>query len=283
MRMSKKFLAGVLSLSMILSLTQVSLAKEEATKNELSRDKKIEILQKEGMPLSVLEKSSDAYIDELLKDKGEFVSVREVSFHIDENGKFQKVSDRDLLKEEKSKDQKKDEGDTVTVSTLDPSSEFGQICTAQRIYEKTGDNFKFTNHGVWNEIPYWKFVDVAALAWSDNFTLYYDSCTYNNYVNGSWVSINCPRNNVNVEAGVSHDVDIPAGCDFTGGDYIEVAKVNLYPGSTGSANVVAQYCHTGVGIGGVTAGFSSAPEISFTCDVQTVYEKSVPTYQYFEY
>jgi hypothetical protein len=54
---------------MILSLTQVSLAKEEATKNELSRDKKIEILQKEGMPLSVLEKSSDALL-RTLKDKG---------------------------------------------------------------------------------------------------------------------------------------------------------------------------------------------------------------------
>jgi len=272
MKMSKKFLAGLLCLSITLCLTQVSFANQEDSKKELSRDKKIETLQKQGMPLSILQKASDPYIEELLKDDGEFVSVREVGFHIDENGAFQKVSDRDL---------KKDEG-TITTYQLDQSTEFGQIITVQRISEKTGDNFKFINHGIWNILPICTMVDVAALAWSDNFTLYSDSCTYSNYNQGIWSTINCPRNNVNVEAGVSHNVDITSG-NWTAGEYTEVAKVNLYPGSTGSANVVAEYCHKEIGVGGITAGFSSAPEITFSADISTFYENSVPTYQYFEY
>jgi hypothetical protein len=124
------------------------------------------------------------------------------------------------------------------------------------------------------------------LAWSDNFTLYSDYCSYSNYVNGGWVTTSCPRNNVDAEAGVSHDIDLPAASNFTGGEYTQVAKVNLYPATVGSANVVAQYAHQTVGIGGITAGFSGGeglPAIGFEANFNTTYEKSVPTYKYFEY
>lgn len=92
--------------------------------------------------------------------------------------------------------------------------------------------------------------------------------------------------NVNAEAGVSHDIDLPAASNFIGGEYTQVAKVNLYPACYWQCKCCCTIAHQTVGIEGISAGFSGGeglPAISFTADVQSTYEKSVPTYKYFEY
>lgn len=176
-------------------------------------------------------------------------------------------------------------GDASTMGTM-PSSDFELTVFAQRINEKTGSNFKFTANGRWNIQPLYSMVDLAALAWSDSFTLYEDSCTYRFYNGSQWNYINCPKKNVNPEAGVSHEVDLDGHSYWNGGSYTQVAKVNLYPASVGSANVVAGYAHKWIGIGNIGAEFSPGESagISFSSSLPTVFfDEAIPAYTYFEY
>ena len=270
--MIKKIISAILTT--VLVLTMVLGVSAESTGNEkLSRDQKIQILSQRGCPLSSIENAQDYLIDELLKDEGEFVKVTVQSYDINkEKKKLEVVSKKEIS------------GDEVSIQSVMPTNDFQVTTYVERIHEKSGDNFKFTAYGNWNTPPYWCFTDLAALAWSDNFTLYYDSCTSYG-ITGLWEDWSpvCPRCNVSVEAGVSHE--IPLAKAMIGQSYTQVAKVYKKDG-TGTANVVADYAHKMVGFGGISAGFTvggSGIEIGFSADITVTYDKAMPYYSSFSY
>ncbi|MEH7454181.1 hypothetical protein, partial [Gottfriedia acidiceleris] len=204
---------------------------------------------------------NDAMLYELSKDPGEIVSITE------KESKVESTNSNELY------------------PTLMPTSDFVMTVVAQRISERSGDNFKFTATGDWKASPTWEFTDSIALGWSDNFTLYSDySYMYGYDVNGAQTLYPGTRNSVKAETGVGHNVSLRPG--ITDDKAVLVAKV-YKNASSGTANVVAEYGHvqltasvTGISFG---AGGGSAPTIGFSVDWNSKIEEAVPAYDDFSY
>ena len=241
--------------------------------SNLSKENKIDKLVKMGVDREKAATLPDRLVNELIKDDGEIISI-EVKKSKVENTK--QITDKE--------NQSAVTNNFAIMATM-PEDEIALYNVVQRIYEKTGyDNFKFTSYADWYILPTWTLVDAIATAWSDNFTLYYDSGTYtaidSNFNEKSWA---LSRNDVQNEIGVARDVDLLYG--YTNHSVIEVAKVYAI-NATGTANASTQYAHEEIGIGNITVGFSvsgDTPTVGFTATPGSFLEEAVPAYSAFNY
>lgn len=171
-----------------------------------------------------------------------------------------------------------------TKSTI-PASKLEIFVCVYQISEKPGkDNFKFHAYAEWNSQPILHLTDKLAMAWSDDFTLYYDSCKLYNDIWPSGAFGYCTRSSVTPEAGVSYDCPMRIGAGgytpaFDSYAFLLSAKV-YKDNSSGSANVVSQYAHKTFGLG-IGVSFSPAPSISFSG--AAIYDLSIPDYAAFSY
>lgn len=157
----------------------------------------------------------------------------------------------------------------------------------ERVYQKDRtlyDNFKFTVIATWSSgNPIMNLTDKIAMAWSDNFTLYSDSCVNYTNLNPSGTYNGTIRSSVAAEAGISYDIQMKYGVNVAT-EYSKGCKLTVYVyknNSSGTANVVGEYAHKTVGITAINASFSSTPNVSFSGGA--VWEEGSPSYSDFAY
>jgi len=237
-----------------------------STDTELTEEERLNIIDNlevsEGVEQEQINDLDDAMLYELSQDSGEIVSVETENSYIYEPTATTKI---------------------MAAKTM-PTKDFKLTVVAQRIKEKSGDNFKFTATGDWKASPFWELEDTIALAWSDSFTMYNDYSYMYGYVGSKQTMKPGSRNKVKNEVGVAHDVDLqPAVTDDKAVLVAKVYKKN----SSGSANVSAEYAHvtkvakiTGVTI---TGGGGAPPSISFDISGGAGLEEASPAYTSFSY
>jgi len=202
---------------------------------------------------------SDAMIDALSEQEGEIVSISHTYRKLEKGNKKGAISTRTIDKDD-----------------------FKMSVAVQRIYEKSGkDNFKFVATGEWLTDPFYEFTDAIGLAWSDDFTLYYDDCYVWRPLSGRDRDT-VQLNDVDPEEGVAYDVDLIAGKDDE--EIVLTAKV-YKSNSSGEANVVGEYGHVELVASDISIGFSggSQPEVNMSVSFAADIDMASPDYDSFDY
>lgn len=255
-RIGKLFLLGVL-VSLTVASTSVVKAEEiQAVYSETLSEAEIDLLNE----LTILDPTHDD-ID------GEIVSVSKI-----------KVSEADLTASE--------------IEDYPAVQPFGAIqnnymtmyVTVTRTTNDPGfDRFHLYSYFQWDKQPFFAKNDGIALAWSDNFTLvnsqvnfYYEAI--GSYDKSGWDNTNAYLSGVKPEVGVGYTFPfLNNKVGYRGYLHHGTIRANVRKhDSTGSANVVAKYVHSTLGLSGPSFSFdSSGPSIgvsiSSTYDSREVY------------
>lgn len=250
MKLHKKICSIICTLTIILSpLTSI----------QVSANSNIDNLSFSESVTDEEKKALDPILIRILsEEEGEIVSISQVNIPFEENK------------------------DNISTYVM-PTYNFQMTVVAKRIYEKSGkDNFKFIAKGHWIDNPFWELTDCIALAWSDNFTLYDDTCYTLNDNNSPKLTWCTTRNSVTPEQGVAYDVDLLVG---ERQEYVVLEAKVYKDDDTGSANVVGTYGHVIVTAQDISVGYSGGkdPIISMSAAIGVNLEMASPDYTSFDY
>lgn len=228
--------------------------------SNLDKEELIQLLTvSEDVSIDELRKLDVITLYELTRDQGEIIDIKEVNNQLD-------IPNNNLI-----------------TPYLMPTSDFSMTVVAQRISERTGDNFKFTATGNWKKDPIWQLVDNIALAWSGGFSVYEDYSYLQGFYGSNQYLLPGVRKTIEPTKGVSHNLNLKVGPKEE--KAVLVAKV-VKTNSSGHATAVGRYGHVEVrgNIKSVSISISkTSPSISFTGSVGARVNPSSPGYVTFSY
>lgn len=179
---------------------------------------------------------------------------------------------------------------SVAPMAVIPTNELFLTVVAQRYMTNTEfDYLKFTAIATWKILPTIKLTDYFGIAWSEDFTLYSDSCNvvYALYGGPNTITKSALRKNVAAEAGVGYEFDMVA---WSGGSQYQIKKATIEAytkkhNTTGTLNVVAEYAHEYIALfgGSINMSFSKTPDVGFSADIDVSYNTASPAYDDFVY
>lgn len=257
-------LSSLFLFSIFLSPEIVTASNEIPTVEELNNLDREELIQSltigSDVSIGELRKLDTITLYELTRDPGEIVAITEVE---------------DVLNTPDN---------TLIRPFLMPTSDFKMNVVAQRINEKSGDNFKFTATGNWKINPTWELVDNIALAWNGGFSVYSDYSYLQGFHGSSQYLLPGVRKSVNPTKGVSHNLDLKVGPREE--KAVLVAKV-VKNNSSGYATAIGRYGHVELfgSINSVSFSVTTdgKPTIGFTGSVGSRVNPSSPDYATFQY
>lgn len=257
-------LSSLFVFSMLLFPKMVSASSNIPTVEELNDLDREELIQSltigNSVSIDEIRELETITLYELTRDQGEIIDITEVE---------------DILSRPDN---------TMIRPLLMPTSDFTMTVVAQRINEKSGDNFKFTATGNWKINPVWQLVDTIALSWDGGFSVYNDYSYLQGFSGTNQYLHSGVRKSISSTKGVSHNLDLKAGAREE--KAVLVAKV-VKSNSSGYATAVGRYGHVelkgSISSVSFTASTSDKPSISFTGTVGARINPSSPGYTTFQY
>jgi hypothetical protein len=176
----------------------------------------------------------------------------------------------------------------ITPMSLIPASQLYLTVVAQRLNsDPTYDYIKFSAVATWNNLPLILLRDSFGIAWSDDFTLYYDYCYVDHKTGSQTKTLSAARQSMTPETGVGYEFSMVYEEGLL--DYC-ITKARLYVytmkyNETGTANVVAEYAHEYIALlgGSVSMSFSKTPSVSFSASFGIAFNTASPAYAAFNY
>lgn len=258
---SRKFLSIFLTLSLFLSSSIVSFAKQENNGHKVIKTKTGVVKFDKSISDIDIDSLSQAVLDELSSQDGAVVSLERKKVDLDPNNNKNRA--------------------------VKPETDFEITVATQKLNKSGYDAFRFVASGQWKVNPYYEFTDCIGLAWGDGFSLYNDYAYTYSYNPNTGENLKdydaCTPNKYEADKGVAYDVDLKL--NHSQQLIVLVADVKKAD-STGETNVVAEYGHVIIGPRGVNVGFdvsSSGPSIGMSVGAGAGLEKASPDYAYIEY